>query len=204
MTVVLSCRLRAKQSHCAPVAGNSTQSSLKLGKGRRRTTGSPHDRVVTERLAVGCRVGAGRPLSCPRVIALEFMIWVYVVWGFGSCRTGSCCPIRRARVCRARRPFRVRYGRCSRSGGAAARGSPIRARCGCAADPVHGHVLYPMQRVPDRPTATHHVPEPLRGELGAHDVAAGPGRRSGPGPAHGDRLSDGPGRQCRPWSRSMS
>ena len=57
--------------------------------------------------------------------------------------------------------------------------------------PVHGHVRDPMQRVPDRPTAAHRVPEPLRGKLGAHDPAAGPGRRPGPGPAHGDHPSDG-------------
>ena len=57
--------------------------------------------------------------------------------------------------------------------------------------PVHGHVRYPMQGVPDRPTAAHRMSEPLGRELGTHDVAAGPGRRPGSGPAHGDHLSDG-------------
>ena len=57
--------------------------------------------------------------------------------------------------------------------------------------PVHGRVRYPMQRVPDRPTAAHRMPEPLRGELGAHDVVADPRRRPGPGPAHSEHLSDG-------------
>ena len=132
-----------------------------------------------------------------RAIALEIMVWVYVVWWLGSCRAGNCCPTRRAWICRAWRPFRVRCGRRPGPGGAEARGSPVRARCGCAADP----------RSWSRPIPDATSSRSPNGRAPRAGTAAGgssvpmmwrrvPIARSGPSPAHGDHLSDG--RRPRP------
>ena len=94
-------------------------------------------------------------------------------------------------VCRAWRPFRVRYGRRSGPGGTAARGSPVRTRCGCAADPRSWSRLIPNATGSRSPNGCAPRTGTAAGELGARDVVADPGRRPGPDPAHDDHLSDG-------------
>ena len=71
--------------------------------------------------------------------------------------------------------------------------------------PVHGHVRYPMQRVPDRPTAAHRMSEPLRGSSALMIRRRVPVVVPAPVPRTATTFptAAGPGRQCRPWSRSM-